>query len=35
MFCCDVRHVASYIAACAVLRAETPFRPYVATCVPM
>ena len=31
MRCCDVRHVASYIAAYVLLRAETPFRPYVAT----
>ena len=35
MRCCDVRHVASYIAACALLRAETPFSPYVATYMPM
>ena len=35
MRCCDVRHVASYIAAYVLLRAETPFRPYVATDVPM
>ena len=35
MCCCDVRHVASYIAAYVLLRAETPFRPYVATCAPM
>ena len=32
---CDVRHVASYIAAYVLLRAETPFCPYVATCAPM
>ena len=35
MRCCDVRHVASYIATCALLRAETPLRPYVATYAPM
>ena len=35
MRCCDVRHVASYIAAYVLLRAETPFSPYIATCAPM